>query len=170
MAKRRSSKASNEAKVALGLGLVIAIFLFGGQITGNATAFNTSMDVVISSLEACTISGAPTSISVTGGSAETNASSTLTMTNTGNADATFKQNANRTVNTLFSDGTTVSFIAIASSGSASLTSDTAMTTAVTAWCTTAVNGENCTARFDVIATAAEEAATYEFDYELKCHF
>ena len=175
MAKRRDSSMSKELKIAIFAGAVLAIFLFGGQLTGGAviTLSSVDMDITISSDLSCVFDAAgPTAIAVTGAVAATTYSSTATVRNDGNvADLVFKVTANETVNSaaFSAGGTNVTLDGIdgvgTSSGSADITS---LTTTQTVWCTDVDSGEDCDFRFSVLNSAAEPAGTYEFTYTVTC--
>jgi len=171
MAKRRSKKSrlSKELQIAIAIGLVITFFAFGGQLTGLATSHATDIDITISNNPSCTITTAPTAVSATGGVAATyEPTGDGTLANNGNVELLLQVQANQTVNDLFSAGTTVTFDAIAGTGTTTQTDITAITTSAQTWCDGVANGEDCDFDFNVITTASEVTGVYDFTYTITC--
>ena len=169
MAKRRKSDRSKTTTIAVVVGILFAIYFFGGQFTGLATSHATDFDLTISEVTSCTIASAPTSVSCTGGTAATcQPAGDGTMTNNGNVELQFKVQANETVNALFSQGTTVAMDALAGSGSTTLTDLAAITTSAVQWCDDVATAETCLWDFNIALTAAEATGTYEFQYTITC--
>lgn len=170
MAKRNSKKSSmSTVQIAVVVGVILAVFLYGGQLTGLATSHATDIDITVSEVTACTIASAPTAVSATGGSAATyQPAGDGTLANSGNVELDLKVAANQTVNAMFPASSTVTFDSIAGSGSTSQTDIAAITTSAQTWCEDVGNGEDCDWDFNVILTAAEATGVYDFTYTITC--
>lgn len=170
MAKQNSKKSSmNTLQIAVIVGVILAVFLYGGQLTGLATSHATDIDITVSEVTSCTIASAPSAVSCTGGTAATcEPSGDGTLANDGNVELMLKVAANQTVNAMFPASSTVVFDAIAGTGSTSLTDLAAITTTQTEWCDGVANGEDCDWDFNVILTAAEATGVYDFTYTITC--
>jgi len=173
MAKTRSKKGlGKEAQIAIGIGFFLAIFLFGGQLTGMAT--NTAnMTMTISSSTSCALTVAlPTTTSISGGTAATVQSdgSDGRITNDGNVDLLYRVNASVDVDGLFTDGgSTVTMDAVSGSTGVTLSDVTTLGVGgLETLCDLVETAEYCDFDFDVTVTASEPADTHVFEYDVEC--
>ncbi len=175
MAKTRNKKGlSKQLQVAIVLGVVLAVMMYGGQITGMGTGGVANMTISISGQTSCDVTTAlHTVTTITGGTATTQPSdgADAKITNDGNVDLLITINASTSVNGLFTDAGSTVNVDAACAGCSS--ADTAtLGTSLHELCDLVETAEYCTFHFDTTITASEPAATggsaHVFEYDIIC--
>lgn len=177
MAKtRKKGGLSKQLQVAIMLGVVLAVMMYGGQLTGMATAGVANMTITISGVPSCAVTTAfHTALAADGGPATTtdfpSTGTDARLTNDGNTELIYEINASHVVNSFYVASSAVT-LDVTSSGNPTETDVTAIgaggTTTQKTFCDDVSPGEYCDFQFVLALTPTEPSATDTFEYDIEC--